>query len=130
MALLPLNIAPIRNTPMGPEKPGPEGTPAKPVRNSPFSPGVRMAMPATFKKGGRVKKTGWAKVHKGETILTKGASAALGAGAKKTRKKAKVKKTMDEWKSGTLHSGSKKGPVVRNQKQAVAIALSQAQKET
>jgi len=32
---------------------------------------------------------------------------------------------MHEWKTGTLHSGSKKGPVVRSQKQAVAIALSQ-----
>ena len=38
----------------------------------------------------------------------------------------KVKKVMDEWKSGTLHSGSKKGPVVKNRKQAIAIALSEA----
>jgi hypothetical protein len=30
-----------------------------------------------------------------------------------------IKKTMDEWKKGTLHSGSKKGPVVRSQKQAI-----------
>jgi hypothetical protein len=36
-----------------------------------------------------------------------------------------VKQTMDEWKAGKLHSGSKSGPVVRNQKQAVAIALSE-----
>jgi len=40
--------------------------------------------------------------------------------------KAKTKKVMDEWKAGTLHSGSKKGPIVRSQKQAVAIALSQS----
>lgn len=40
----------------------------------------------------------------------------------------KVQKTMHEWKQGTLHSGSKKGPRVKNQKQAVAIALSQARK--
>ncbi len=32
---------------------------------------------------------------------------------------------MKEWKSGQLHSGSSKGPVVTNQKQAVAIALSE-----
>jgi hypothetical protein len=32
---------------------------------------------------------------------------------------------MDKWKSGKLHSGSKKGPVVKNQKQAVAIELSE-----
>jgi len=43
----------------------------------------------------------------------------------KAGKKAKVKQVMHEWKTGTLHSGSKKGPIVRNQKQAVAIALSQ-----
>ena len=43
----------------------------------------------------------------------------------KAGKQAKVKSVLDEWKAGTLHSGSKKGPVVRSQKQAVAIALSQ-----
>ncbi len=36
-----------------------------------------------------------------------------------------VKGIMDEWKSGTLHSGSKNGPVVKSHKQAVAIALHQ-----
>ena len=35
---------------------------------------------------------------------------------------------MTEFGSGKLHSGSKKGPVVKNKKQAVAIALSEAQK--
>lgn len=42
--------------------------------------------------------------------------------------KAKVSKVMHEWGQGKLHSGSKKGPVVKNQKQAVAIALSEARK--
>ena len=41
-------------------------------------------------------------------------------------KKAAVKTVMDEWKSGSLHSGSKKGPKVANQRQAVAIALSES----
>jgi hypothetical protein len=36
---------------------------------------------------------------------------------------------MDKWKKGKLHSGSKKGPVVHNQKQAVAIMLSEKRKE-
>jgi hypothetical protein len=36
---------------------------------------------------------------------------------------------MHKWKHGKLHSGSKKGPVVRNQKQAVAIMLSEKRKE-
>lgn len=33
---------------------------------------------------------------------------------------------MKEFKKGDLHSGSKKGPVVKSRKQAVAIALSEA----
>lgn len=32
---------------------------------------------------------------------------------------------MPKWKAGTLHSGSKSGPPVKNQKQAVAIMLSE-----
>jgi hypothetical protein len=38
----------------------------------------------------------------------------------------KIKKVMGEFKSETLHSGSKKGPVVKNPKQAIAIALSES----
>ncbi len=44
----------------------------------------------------------------------------------KEQKRKVVKTEMDKWKAGTLHSGSKKGPVVKNQKQAVAIALSES----
>ena len=40
----------------------------------------------------------------------------------------KVKKVMKEFKAGKLHSGSKKGPAVKNPKQAIAIALSEARK--
>ena len=47
---------------------------------------------------------------------------------KPTAGQKKVKKVMDEWKTGTLHSGSKSGPVVKSQKQAIAIALSEAGK--
>jgi hypothetical protein len=45
---------------------------------------------------------------------------------KKAEKKTKVAKVMREFKSGTLRSGSKKGPVVKGKKQAIAIALSEA----
>jgi hypothetical protein len=45
---------------------------------------------------------------------------------KKDKMQAKVHKVMKEWKTGKLHSGSKKGPVVKSQKQAVAIAMSEA----
>jgi len=46
----------------------------------------------------------------------------------KSKAKNKVSKVMGEYKRGTLHSGSKKGPVVKSKKQAVAIALSEAKK--
>jgi hypothetical protein len=44
-------------------------------------------------------------------------------------KRTKIARTMHEWGQGTLHSGSKTGPKVKSQKQAVAIALSQARKK-
>lgn len=46
---------------------------------------------------------------------------------KKTKAEKKISKVMREFGSGTLHSG-KGGPVVKPQKQAVAIALSEAGK--
>lgn len=35
---------------------------------------------------------------------------------------------MREFKHGALHSGSKSGPVVKNKKQALAIAINEASK--
>lgn len=35
---------------------------------------------------------------------------------------------MEEFKEDKLHSGSKKGPIVTNPKQAIAIALSESRK--
>ena len=46
---------------------------------------------------------------------------------KKDKMQAKVRKVMREYKAGSLHSG-KGGPVVKSQKQAVAIAMSEAGK--
>lgn len=45
-------------------------------------------------------------------------------------KEKKMEKVMREFKSGVLHSGSKRGSVVRNRNQALAIALSEAKKAT
>lgn len=45
-----------------------------------------------------------------------------------TKTQKKISKVMDEFKSGKLHSGSKKGPSVNNRKQAIAIALSESRK--
>jgi hypothetical protein len=38
---------------------------------------------------------------------------------------APYNQVMHKWKEGELHSGSKKGPAVKSQKQAVAIMLSE-----
>lgn len=51
---------------------------------------------------------------------------AMKTGGKVAQKK--MGKVMGEFKSGELHSGSKKGPVVKSRKQAVAIAMSEARK--
>ena len=46
--------------------------------------------------------------------------------APKKKKQQRVKEEMKKFKEGDLHSGSKKGPVVKNRDQAVAIALSES----
>lgn len=45
--------------------------------------------------------------------------------ATKAKTGGKVGKVMHEYKTGTLHSG-KGGPVVKSRKQAIAIAMSEA----
>ena len=47
----------------------------------------------------------------------------------KEKRKAKVEKVMHEFKEKTLHSGSKKGPIVEAPKQAIAIMLSESKKQ-
>jgi hypothetical protein len=47
---------------------------------------------------------------------------------KKTAYQKKISKVMDEYGKGTLHSG-KGGPVVKSRKQAIAIAISTAQRK-
>jgi Family of unknown function (DUF6496) len=48
---------------------------------------------------------------------------------RKSKGEKKIKKVMDEFKEGSLHSGSKSGPMVKDKSQAVAIALSEARKK-
>lgn len=40
-----------------------------------------------------------------------------------------IRQTLHEYKEGTLHSGSKHGPVVQSRKQAIAIALHEAKSD-
>ncbi len=49
---------------------------------------------------------------------------------KGAKAKRKISKVMGEFSTGTLHSGSKSGPVVKSKSQAVAIALSEGRKAT
>jgi len=60
----------------------------------------------------------------GRAMMKKGGSAKSPAFEKK------VSKVMGEFKAGDLHEGSKKGPEVKNPKQAIAIALSEARNAT
>lgn len=50
----------------------------------------------------------------------------LSPSAPKKLKKERLKEEFHKFGEGKLHSGSKKGPIVTNDKQAVAIALSEA----
>jgi len=47
---------------------------------------------------------------------------------KKEKTEKKVKKVIREFDRDELHSGSKKGPLVTNKKQALAIGYAQARK--
>jgi hypothetical protein len=64
----------------------PEPEPAVAPRSTPLS------HPSSFKKGGVVKKTGFAKLHKGEIVLTKKQAAALRTGVKALALKTKLAK--------------------------------------
>jgi hypothetical protein len=64
----------------------------------------------------------------GEGPMNKPAMVAKYAKGGSVKGEAKIAKVMGEFASGKLHSGSKKGPEVKNPKQAVAIAMSEARK--
>jgi len=48
---------------------------------------------------------------------------------KEKRKEKKIKKVIKEFEKGELHSGSKKGPLVKDKRQALAIGYSEAAKK-
>ena len=45
------------------------------------------------------------------------------------KKEKKIHKVMREFDRGELHSGSKKGPIVTNKKQALAIGYAEAKRK-
>jgi hypothetical protein len=46
--------------------------------------------------------------------------------APKKAKRARMKEEMHKWSTGNLHSGSKKGPIVKDKAQAIAISLAES----
>ena len=54
------------------------------MRNFSYQPTEDRAVPSSLRKGGKIKKTGYAKVHRGERVLTK-------SQAKKYRKRMRGK---------------------------------------
>lgn len=93
--------------------PAPQGVQPPMLNPAAAMQGAAAAAARPFKKGGQVKMASGG-------CYSKGGKAKAGA--------AKMSKVMGEYKSGKLHSGSKSGPVVKNRKQAVAIAISEARK--
>lgn len=59
-------------------------------------------------------------------IKAKEGRLSMGKGGATPKQQRKVHKVMKEFKEHELHSGSKKGPLVKSRKQAVAIAMSEA----
>lgn len=47
---------------------------------------------------------------------------------KESKEKSKIRSVLREFKKKDLHSGSKKGPIVKKKSQALAIALSESRK--
>jgi hypothetical protein len=50
----------------------------------------------------------------------------LGRKASKAAKRQRMHEEMTKFRKGTMHSGSKHGPVVRDRAQAIAIGLSES----
>jgi hypothetical protein len=90
--------------------------------------GAAIEMPTAFKKGGSViKKSGSKAAKAGVTKFSPVKTKKMAEGGLTKKQTAKVGKVMGEFKDKSLHSG-KGGPVVKNPKQAIAIALSEARK--
>jgi len=85
------------------------------------------AMTAMAKGGSVIKKSGSKAAKAGVTKFSPVKTTKLAEGGLTKKQTAKVGKVMGEFKDKGLHSG-KGGPVVKNPKQAIAIALSEARK--
>ena len=105
---------------------GPVAKPVRDIEYSEYAHATKTPLPKKPKdkimaKGGSVQSVQLAK-SKAVSKFAKSRPAT------KFKSGGKVQKVMHEFKTGELHSGSKKGPVVKSRKQAIAIALSEARK--
>lgn len=109
-----------------PRTPRLSGSPERPVS------GLRMATPQTFKRGGVVKKSGVAKVHRGERVVSKrkyhAAKAVLGGKKKTARLIEAAGHEMKQNPPKILARTTKKFGAKKAAKQRVAIMLSKARK--
>jgi hypothetical protein len=85
------------------------------------------AVTAMVKGGSVIKKSGSKAAKAGVTKFSPVKTKKMAEGGLTKKQTAKVGKVMGEFKDKGLHSG-KGGPVVKNPKQAIAIALSEARK--
>lgn len=58
-----------------------------------------------------------------------GRKGSKGGRGRRGGRQGKIRDVMEEFKHGELHSGSKRGPVVTNRKQAIAIALAESRRK-
>ena len=88
--------------------------------------GIAKVIRQSFKEGGKAfpDLTGDGKVTRADVLKGRGVFKKGGM----TKSQETIKTAMSKFKKGKLHSGSKKGPVVKSRKQAIAIALSEAGK--
>lgn len=86
-----------------------------------------VSTPGMAKGGSVIKKSGSKAAKAGVTKFSPVKTKKMAEGGLTKKQTAKVGKVMGEFKDKSLHSG-KGGPVVKNPKQAIAIALSEARK--
>jgi hypothetical protein len=94
------------------------------------TPGMRKGGLSSGKQspaGSVIKKSGSKAAKAGVTKFSPVKTKKMAEGGLTKKQTAKVGKVMGEFKDKSLHSG-KGGPVVKNPKQAIAIALSEARK--
>ena len=70
----------------------------------------------------KMERKGFKEIKSGKMVKEKMAKGGM------TKSQETITTAMRKFKKGKLHSGGKKGPVVKSKKQAIAIALSEAGK--